>query len=202
MKTLHTVLIASSLSIGLSASAQSLPPKPESWGPAKKGVHVSLSLDKLTYALGESIPLHIVAQVSSAQRPVYGEPDGPTGAFLTEEDFSEAFHLTITDKNGRIVGDNAPSNLALLMGGGSSGASVCPAPLEVGRVYALELSANWRRKLLPTRPGTYRLTVLWSPYLASDPPCVASRGPVEAKELRPLATVSSVPITIHVTGNP
>ena len=55
MKTLDALLVVSS--ICLSASAQGLPPAPINWGPSTDGVRISLSLDKLTYAVGEDIPV-------------------------------------------------------------------------------------------------------------------------------------------------
>jgi hypothetical protein len=199
MKIPCALLVVSS--IGLSATAQGLPPKPENWGHSKEGVRVSFSLDKFTYALGEEIPLHIAAQVVSAERPVYGVPDRPSGAFFLRWDFSRAFHLTITDENGLIVGNNAPSNLRFVVSG-SSGPEVCPVPLEAGHVYLLEQSANSKQKLLPTQPGTYRLTVTWSPYPPSDPPCDKSRATSDPEAPRPFVTVSSIPIAIHVIRNP
>ena len=197
MKTVHVLVVSS---IGLSASAQSLPPK-ENWGPAKEGVHVSLSLDKLTYALGEDIPLHVAAQVLTDKRPVHAVPDMPWGAFFAKWDFSRSFHLTIIDEQGLIIGNTYPSNIPLLVEG-SSGPLLCQPPLEAGRVYTLDLFASRQQKTLPTKPGTYHLTVTWSPYPAADPPCDNLRDTSDSQELRSFVTVSSVPITIQVTGNP
>jgi hypothetical protein len=198
MKTVLALLGATTL--GLSASGQSSPPTPDNWGPTQEGVRVSLSLDKSTYAVGETILLNIKAQVVSAERPVYDIPDTPTGSFFIKKlaFFARAFHLTIIDENGRIVGNNEPSNLQFITVSGSSGPLVCPVPLEVGRAYELGRPAQG---LLPTLPGTYRLTVTWSPYPASDPPC-GGGATSDSQELRSFVTVSSVPITIHITGNP
>jgi hypothetical protein len=169
-----------------------------------KGVRVSLSLDKSTYAVGETIQLNIKAQIVSAEHPLYDIPDRPTGAFFIKKlaFFARAFHLTIIDEKGRIVGNNEPSNLQFIMVSGSSGLLVCPVPLEVGRVYELGRPADRKHNLLPTLPGTYRLTVTWSPYPASDPPCDNLRTTSDSQELRSYVTVSSAPITIHITGNP
>ena len=197
MKTVLSLLGATTL--GLSASGQSSPPTPDNWGPTQQGVRVSLSLDRSTYAVGETIQLSIKAQVVSAERPVYAIPDWPTrtkSAF-----FARAFHLTIIDEKGRIVGNDEPSNLQYIASG-SSGPLVCPVPLEVGRVYGLGRPADRMHKLLPTLPGTYRLTVTWSPYPAADPPCDNLRATSDSQELRSFVTVSSVPITIQITGNP
>jgi hypothetical protein len=199
MKAFNALLIASS--VGLTAPAQSPHPTPSNWGPTKDGVRIALSLDKQTYTVGEDVPLHIATQIVSATRPVYGEPDRPSGAFFARWDFSRAFHLTITDEDGRVVGNKDPSNLIFVISG-SSGPIVCPAPLDVGRIYTLDFSANGKQSLLPTQPGTYRITVLWSPYTVSDPPCTNSEGASDSEEFRPFVTVSSIPITIHITGRP
>jgi len=199
MKTLLALLAVTIF--GLSDSAQSSSQTPDNWGSPKRGVRVSFSLDKSMYAVGEEIPLHIKAQVVSTERPLYSIPDRRTGAFFMRWDFARAFHLTIIDEKGRIVGDDEPSNLRFIVSG-SSGPLVCPAPLEVGHVYLLEQSVNKKQKLLPTQPGIYQLTVTWSPYPASDPPCDQTEVPADSKDLRPLVTVRSVPIKIQVTGNP
>jgi hypothetical protein len=195
MKAVLALLLGAT-TLGLSASGQSSPPSPDNWGPTGQGVRVSLSLDKSTYAVGETIPLYIKAQIVSAERPVYAIPDRPTGTKSAL--FARAFHLTIIDEKGRIVGNDEPSNLQFISSG-SSGPLVCPVPLEVGRMYYLGRPAD---RLLPTLPGTYRLTVTWSPYPASDPPCDNSRATSDSQELRSIVMASSVPITIHITGNP
>jgi hypothetical protein len=195
MKTVLALLGATTL--GLSASGQSSPPTPDKRGPTQQGVRVSLSLDKSTYAVGETIQLSINAEVVSAEHPVYAIPDRPTSTKSAL--IARAFHLTIIDEKGRIVGNDEPSNLQYI-DSGSSGPVVCPVPLEVGRVY--ELGRPAAHKLLPTLPGTYRLTVAWSPYTASDPPCDNLRVTSDSQELQSFVTVSSVPITIHIAGNP
>jgi len=170
------------------------------WGPAKEGVQASLMIDKLTYEIGEDIPLHIAAQVVSPEHSVYGEPDTVGGSFMS--DFSGSFHLTILGEDGVPVGKENPSNLRILELGGSSGPIACPSPLEIARVYPLERSAK-RLGLLPTQPGTYRITVTWSPYLQSDPPCSVFVHSVDrVRSIQTLTTVSSAPLTISITGKP
>lgn len=179
-------------------------PLPDNWGPAQQGVRVSLSLEKSTYAVSETIPLHIKAQIVSAGHPLYATPDRPTGALLMRRSLARAFHLTIIDERGRTVVDGVPSLWSdqQSMAGGSSDPLVCPVPLEVGRVYSLIYPANARQNLLPTEPGTYRVTVTWSPYPASDPPCDNVRARSDSQELRSFGTVSSVPVTIHIIRLP
>ena len=197
MKTVLALLGAATL--GLSASGQSSPPTPDNWGPTQQGVRVSLSLDKSTYAVGEAIYLFIKAQIVSAERPLYAVPDRPTS--IKNVPVARAFHLTILDEKGRIVANDEPSNLEYIASG-SSGPLDCPVPLEVGRVYELGRPADRKHNLVPTLPGTYRLIATWSPYPASDPPCDNSRATSDSQELRSFVTVSSVPVTIHITGNP
>jgi hypothetical protein len=198
MKTLHALLVASS--IGLSTSAQSPSRTPDNWGPTKDGVRVSLSLDKFAFAVGEDIPLHIAAQVVAAKRSVYGEPDRPSGAFFRPWDFSRAFHLTITDENDLIVGNNAPSNLLFIISG-SSGPEVCR--------FRWRLAASTRSKYLRTgsrnccRHSLEPIALLSRGVPTRRPSrLVTNKGTPDSEESRPFVAVSSVPITIHVTANP
>lgn len=197
MKTVLALL--GSTVLGLSASGQSFPPRPDNWGSTQQGVRVSLSLDKSTYAVGETIYLFIKAQIVSAERPLYAVPDRPV--FIKNVPVARAFHLTILDEKGRIVGNDEPSNLEYIASG-SSGPLQCPTPLEVGHVYELGRPADRKHNLVPTLPGTYRLIATWSPYPTSDPPCDNSRVTSDSQELRSFVTVSSMPVTIHVTENP
>ncbi|HEY1984886.1 MAG TPA: hypothetical protein VGG85_05730 [Terracidiphilus sp.] len=161
-------------------------------------MRVSLSLDKSTFAVGEAIPLYIRAQIVSARRPLYAVPDRPT--FTRNVPVARAFHLTILDEKGRVVGNGEPSNLQYISSG-SSGPLECPAPLEVGRVYGLGLPADRKHNLVPALPGTYRLIATWSPYPASDPPC-GNSAISDSRDLGSFVTVSSLPVTIHITANP
>jgi hypothetical protein len=170
---------------------------PRQWGPAQQGVRVALSLDKLTYAIGEDIPLHIAAQVVSTEQRVYGEPDTMRGAFFT--DFSGALHLTLIGEDGVITGNEDGDNLRVGFLGGSSGPPTCPSPLEPGKVYPLERSAELQRLLLK-QPGKYRVFVTWSPYPASDPPCSGLDNGTGEKRFRPFVTVASAPLVIEITG--
>jgi hypothetical protein len=199
MKTVLALLGATTLVLSASGQSFLFPPMPDNWGPTQQGVRVSLSLDKSTYAVGETIYLFIKAQIVSAERPLYAVPDRPTS--IKNVPVARAFHLTILDEKGRIVGNDEPSNLEYI----ASRSSVpleCPAPLEVGRVYELGRPADRKHNLVPTLPGTYRLIATWSPYPASDPTCDNSRAASDSQELRSFVTVSSVPITVHITGNP
>jgi hypothetical protein len=170
---------------------------PRVWGPIQQGVHVSLTLDKLTYFLGEDIPLRIGAEVVSEDQPVYGSRYGRDGAFFMSID--PGFHLAISDSDGPLPGSDARSNLYHPRDG-SSGPSVCTPALPVGKVLASDRSAK-AYGLLPTRPGTYTLVVTWSPYRTKYASCndVPRYDPAVPGE-QPFVTVSSLPWTIHVVG--
>jgi hypothetical protein len=170
---------------------------PRVWGPIQKGVHVNLTLDKLTYSLGEDIPLRIGAEVVSEDQPVYGSRYGRGGAFFMSID--PGFHLAISDSDGPLPRSDARSNL-YNFGGGSSGPSVCTPALPVGKVLALDRSAK-AYGLLPTQPGTYTLVVTWSPYKTKYASCndMPPFDPAVPGE-QPFVTVSSLPLTIHIVG--
>jgi len=165
------------------------------WGAAREDVRVSLALDKLTYTVGEDIPLHIAAQVLSPKHPVYAEPDVPRQG---GQSFHAAFHLTILDQDGIPAGEERRANLWLmpLTGGGPN---VCPAPIAPSSVLPLEVSSKLLR-LLPSQPGTYTMTVSWRPYREHDPPCSRDAWKEKRGEILPFVTVSSVPITIRIEG--
>jgi hypothetical protein len=167
------------------------------WGPIQQGVHVNLTLDKLTYSLGEDIALRIGAEVVSEDQAVYGSQYGRGGAFFMS--IAPGFHLIISDSDGPLPGSDARSNLYSLVGG-SSGPSVCTPPLPVGKVLALDRSAK-AYGLLPKRPGTYTLVVTWSPYKTKYASCndVPRYDPAVPSE-QPFVTVSSLPLTIRVVG--
>ena len=168
---------------------------PRTWGVPQQGVRVDLTLDKTRFQLGDDIAAHIAAQVVEAQEPVYGEPFLRDGAFF--HTIAGSFHLSIRDADGPLENSERRANL-LAFFGGSSGPSVCPAPLQVGKVIPLDRSLR-EFGLLPTRPGTYHLSVTWSPYHSrfSECPSHLSDPPEQ-----PFVTVVSNAITILVEGKP
>jgi hypothetical protein len=179
------------------------PPDPtkisRKWGQTEQGVRVDLTLDKLTYLPGEDIPLHIAAEVLSSVKPVYTERFRRRAAFFA--DFTRAFHLTISDENGPLPGSEHPGNLSYpLHGGGSSGPSICPRPIDGGKVVPVERSLK-HLGLLPSRPGTYKLVVSWSPYTTQDSSCdeVPHFDAAGSRE-EPFVTVTSAPIEIRIAG--
>ena len=75
---------------------------PRTWGKPEKGVRADLTLDKLTYALGDDIPLHIATEDLSAESAVYDRPLGHyTGnAYLPDAWWS--LQVVVEDEHGPI----------------------------------------------------------------------------------------------------
>ncbi len=164
------------------------------WGETMQGVRVNLTLDKTHFQLGEDIAAHIAAQVVEAHEPVYGEPYVRQGAFF--QSIAGGFHFSISDEDGPLENSDQPANVYGFRGG-SSGPSVCPGALAVGKVVPLERSLR-EFGLLPTRPGTYQLSVTWSPYHSSSVECPnAKPDPPE----QPFVTARSNTVTISVAGD-
>ncbi len=164
------------------------------WGSTQQGVRVNLTLDKFEFQLGEDIVAHIAVQVVDTKEPVYGEPFVRVGAFF--QTIAGSFHLTILDADGPIENSDRRTNI-YEPSFGSSGPSVCPKPLEVGKVVPLDRSLH-RFGLLPIRPGTYQLSVTWSPYHSRASEC-SSQLPVHPEQ--PFVTVTSNALTVTVLGN-
>jgi hypothetical protein len=174
---------------------------PRTWGKAEKGVRVDLTLDKLTYALGEEIPLHIATEDLAAEFPVYGRPFGSYSmgdTSMLDEGWSVA--VVVEDEHGPIK--------PVEMGWSGSGRPIpCPKPYPQGVVVPKEEPLSFTG-LLPTKPGTYRILVKWSPYRSAsgasceevqrDPDSFRDTGADTAGKLAPFVTVSSTPITIHI----
>ncbi len=168
---------------------------PRTWGVTQQGVRVDLTLDKTQFRLGEDIVAHIAAQVVGAKEPVYGQPYLAGGAFF--HTIARSFHFSIRDEDGPLENSDHRANL-YAPGGGSSGPTTCTPSLEVGKVIPLDRSLR-DYGLLPTRPGTYQLSVTWSPYHSRYSTCPSG---LPDKPEQPFVTVTSNEVTITVVGDP
>lgn len=164
---------------------------PRQWGPTEQGVRVDLTLDKTRFQVGEDIAAHIAVQVVDSKEPVFGEPFVRREAFFPN--FDGGFHLSILDANASPEYNDHSANLYALPSG-SSGPIVCPPALKVGKVIPLERSLRDFR-LLPTRPGTYQLSVTWSPYHSRFSECPDQR-PTPPEQ--PFVTARSNTVTITI----
>lgn len=170
------------------------------WGGELAGVRVGLSVDKLTYALGEDIALHVAVENGSASVPIFGEP------FLRRPIFGNdnliGLRVDVLDEDGPLR-VQPPSPDTIRTGGGPS---LCPTPFEVGKPVAVEKSLR-TLGLLPTRPGEYKIIVRWSPYTAKNASCDAfsasapSQKSGNLKPEQPYVTVTSTPLYIRVKAD-
>jgi len=170
----------------------------QNWGPTVKGVRAGLSIDKTTYLVGEDIALHIVFENVSAADPIYGEPFRPRTA---SDNFFSSAKITVQDEDGPLVPTRGIQVEDLPMGGGPLS---CPAPYLPAEPVRTEKSLHWVR-LLPREPGTYKITVTWSPYTKDVPSCVpyliTTIGP-PPKKPAPYVSVTSNPVFIKIEGEP
>jgi hypothetical protein len=131
---------------------------PRHWGPTVKGIAVDVTLEKHTYELGEDIPLHIALENFSADASVVGmTPLWDFGSVVGIE-VRDACQYRIKRSGGRFG-----------MGHGLW------MPYKQGVVVPMEDTVK-NEGLLPAGPGTYTVTVSWSPHSCTGPDCGRNRG--------------------------
>jgi hypothetical protein len=176
----------------------------ENWGPITEGVRVGLSVDKLTYSVGQDVTLHIVVENVSATQPVYGEPFRPRA-----RDHNLAIGVMVQSKDGPL--SPGPWDVSSLPMGG--GPLQCPAPYLPGKPKQIDKTLRQFR-LLPTKPGTYKIIVTWSLYTADvqscdavihlipgAPPAKPAAEPPEPPPAKPFVSVTSNSVFLQVVGN-
>ncbi|MFZ0981625.1 MAG: hypothetical protein WAN23_19645 [Candidatus Acidiferrales bacterium] len=137
----------------------------QNWVPTAKGIRAGLSTDKTSYLVGEDVALYVVLENVSAADPIYGEPFRPQPAF--DYNFFSSAKITVQDEDGPLLPTRAIAIGDLAMSGGPLS---CPAPYPLGEPMRTEKSLR-RVRLLPREPGTYKITVTWSPYAKDVPSC-------------------------------
>lgn len=160
------------------------------WGPMKDGVRADLAVDKLAYAVGQDVPLHIALENVSATRKVYGEPFRPRPAFGDYSFFS--VKVTVQGADGALTPqlDNFPATI--------SGPLLCPPSYLQGKPVYMEKSLR-QLGLLPDKPGTYKIVVTWSPYTTDIQTCNAvPRFDPAAPPEKPFVSVMSTPVFLQV----
>jgi hypothetical protein len=161
----------------------------QTWGPVEKGVRAGLTIDRLTYAVGEDVPLHIALENISATHLIYGEPFRPRLAFGKDV---ASIRVTVQDEDGPLT----PSESFGIEV--TSGPAVCPAPYPPGNPMQIEKSLR-RVGQLPSNPGTYKITVTWDSYTTGSPTCKVGFDPSAIPE-KPYVSVTSNPISIEIKG--
>jgi hypothetical protein len=127
---------------------------PQNWGPQVDGIGAGLSVDKTTFTLGETIPLHIRWENFSASKKLAvnecGEPQP---------------QVEIQDASHRVLGTF--TNYDYLMG--CMGHGWGPFSVEPGKPHRNFASLRYSKMgyfidAKPiTEPGVYYLTAVWSP---------------------------------------
>lgn len=152
-----------------------------SWGKTEAGVRADLTLDNLTYTVGQDVPLHLAIEVVSATRPLYSMPS--TGGVCPPD-----YTVHVEKEDGSRPEFFQQPNMMI-------DEVVCVAgyrrkPLEQGKIVALEdtLSHLW---LLPSQPGVYKISVSWRVYENPE----SDSNPNEQKSF---VTVTSAPSTLRI----
>jgi len=162
------------------------------WGQIEKGIRVDFTVDKLTYSVGEDVPLHIAVENVSGNSRIYGEPFRPRPAF--GDDGSSGIKVTVQDDDGPLTPRDSWGI------GTSGGPSICPAPYPPGKPVQMEKTLH-QVGLLPSTPGTYKITVTWSPYTTDLVTCEgAPRFDPTVPPEKPYVSVRSNPVFVQITG--
>jgi hypothetical protein len=167
------------------------------WGPISHGVRAFLSVDRLTYHLGEDVPLHISIENVSATQTIFDETPQMQSIFYGGP--TASIRLTVLD------GEEGPLNPRFDMSSSvveAGGLSTCPSPLLPGKPSSFEGSLS-HFGLLPSKPGAYKITVTWSPDKVNVPGCdthvfipiIPSTPP------KPIFSVSSNPVYLEIEGD-
>ncbi len=166
------------------------------WGQTVEGMRADLTLDKLSYPLGEDIPLHLAFEDISAIGPVYGRPFAQWRCAFDHLLSPEIdYKVTVKNEDG-----SKPEYFELPLLNESSGpcGALPPTPLKQGKIVPVE-DTLMRLGLLPSQPGTYRITVSWSAYKNSGSDAdQAASAPTTSVEQKPFVTVTSVPLMLRI----
>jgi hypothetical protein len=165
------------------------------WGPVQAGVRADLTVDRLNYPIGEDVVLHIAVENVSGTQPVYGEPFRPRPAFSGYR--SSTVKVVVQDEDGPLTARLASSSAEAF-----GGPSVCPPPYPLGTPIQVEQSLR-QLGLLPSKTGTYKITVTWSPYTSDILSCDAvPRSDPRAPPEKPFISVPSNAIFLQISGGP
>jgi hypothetical protein len=167
------------------------------WGRTVEGMRADLTLDKLTYPLGEDIPLHLAFEDVSAAGPAYGRPFTKWRCAF-DHLFSPEIDYTVTIENK----DGSKPQYFELPDMESLSDRPCGVlrltPLEQGKIVPVE-DTLMHLGLLPRQPGTYRITVSWSAYKNSGSDAgEATPASTSVVEPTPFVTVKSVPLMLRI----
>jgi TonB family protein len=133
------------------------------WGRTQRGIRVGLSVERDRYNLYEDIPLHIFVENVSARAPIYGGPFALSPGFGGH---SQDGSIEVQDLDGPLPRGSVPLRYLPMSGGPLT----CPAAF-VRRQVVPETRTLSQAGLLPDKPGRYKITVTWAPYMSRDRRC-------------------------------
>jgi len=163
---------------------------PQNWGQEVEGIGAGLSVDRLTFAFGESIPLHLRWENFSASKKVGEDECGEPGP-----------QVEIQDASHRVLGT---ADLRSFCSGHGWG----PFSVEAGKQQRTFASLRYTKRgymdslgeAVITAPGVYYLSAVWSP-----PTLVEKGGEIEGVAPRSAytfgdryATARSLPVRIEI----
>jgi hypothetical protein len=149
------------------------------WGPDVNGLAATVTLEKMTYSLGEDVPLHIALKNISV-------PDRSLHIRLC----TDAVITVRNDKGEKIEPENDEEFCSQ---NGTNNPYLPPSDL-VPREHSLKLMG-----LLPRQPGTYTIESTWTIY--PRPPGPNGLFSEEPEIGPPYAVVASAPVIIRIVDS-
>jgi hypothetical protein len=163
---------------------------PENWGPQVEGIGAGLSVDRMTFTFGESIPLHLRWENFSASKKL-----------AVDECGNPEPQVEIQDASHRVLGTADLRGFCSVHGWG-------PSSVEPGKQHRNFASLRYTKigymdslgKAVITGPGTYYLSAVWSPSVL-----IAKTSGTEVEALdsaytfgERYATARSLPVRIEI----
>lgn len=162
---------------------------PRKWGETEMGVRVDLTLDKLSYPLGEDIPLHLAFENVSAGGTIYSIPFDGGDCFT-------AYSVKVEKEDGSKP-EFFPRPLIAVSAPCVAG-NALRVPLEQGKIMPSE-DTLFHVGLLPRELGVYRITVSWSAYRSAIPASFSTQDSTVPSAEKPFVTVTSAPLMLRIT---
>lgn len=168
---------------------------PPNWGPQVEGIGAGLSIDKTTFTLGETIPLHVRWENFSASKKLaVGECGDPQP------------QVEIQDESHHILGMFTNYDL------GCMGHGWGPFAVESGKPQRNFVTLRYSKwayfissEAAPiTKPGIYYLSAVWSPSTLIErtiESTLISPQPYERTIGEHYATARSLPVRIEIVAN-
>jgi hypothetical protein len=145
---------------------------PDKTGLSEKGLALDIAVDKATYTIGETVPIHIALKNISAPESMASGPCIPAAT-------------SVRDVDGQRIRP--------------SGTEVCVTAASVFGVLGRGETTRFERTLdALTQPGLYTVAGIWPAYVSHGAPTGLISADTSAPTEYPYAYVYSTPVTIRV----